>query len=99
MKRLRHPNILLFMGAVMSPERLCIVTEFLPRYLLFAFTIYCSGWQCALIHLFHFVQWKFVPSIAEERIEVRLEKACKHGFGYSKYHLSNGFLHFTLLSA
>lgn len=32
MKRLRHPNILLFMGAVSSPERLCIVTEFLPRF-------------------------------------------------------------------
>lgn len=32
MKRLRHPNILLFMGAVTSPQRLCIVTEFLPRY-------------------------------------------------------------------
>ncbi|XP_050372535.1 serine/threonine-protein kinase EDR1-like isoform X3 [Argentina anserina] len=31
MKRLRHPNVLLFMGAVTSPERLCIVTEFLPR--------------------------------------------------------------------
>ncbi|KAG6433651.1 hypothetical protein SASPL_105266 [Salvia splendens] len=27
MKRLRHPNILLFMGAVMSPERLGIVTD------------------------------------------------------------------------
>eukprot|EP01018_Ginkgo_biloba_P011025 Gb_38813 [translate_table: standard] len=35
MKKLRHPNILLFMGAVMSPERLCIVTEFLPRGSLF----------------------------------------------------------------
>ncbi|KAH6808604.1 PAS domain-containing protein tyrosine kinase family protein [Perilla frutescens var. frutescens] len=35
MKRLRHPNILLFMGAVMSPERLGIVTEFLPRGSLF----------------------------------------------------------------
>ncbi|KAM5568745.1 serine/threonine-protein kinase STY46-like [Rosa sericea] len=31
MKRFRHPNVLLFMGAVTSPERLCIVTEFLPR--------------------------------------------------------------------
>ncbi|KAJ3681352.1 hypothetical protein LUZ60_015841 [Juncus effusus] len=31
MKRLRHPNILLFMGAVTSPQRLCIVTEYLPR--------------------------------------------------------------------
>ncbi|PKA51559.1 Serine/threonine-protein kinase EDR1 [Apostasia shenzhenica] len=35
MKRLRHPNILLFMGAVFSPQRLCIVTEFLPRGSLF----------------------------------------------------------------
>lgn len=34
MKRLRHPNVLLFMGAVTSPQRLCIVTEFLPRYVL-----------------------------------------------------------------
>ncbi|CAH2044621.1 unnamed protein product [Thlaspi arvense] len=32
MKRLRHPNVLLFMGAVTSPQRLCIVTEFLPRF-------------------------------------------------------------------
>ncbi|XP_057859089.2 serine/threonine-protein kinase ppk1 isoform X2 [Cryptomeria japonica] len=35
MKKLRHPNILLFMGAVTSSERLCIVTEFLPRGSLF----------------------------------------------------------------
>ncbi|XP_010024797.2 LOW QUALITY PROTEIN: dual specificity protein kinase splA [Eucalyptus grandis] len=35
MKRLRHPNVLLFMGAVTSPNRLCIVTEFLPRGSLF----------------------------------------------------------------
>ncbi|XP_076959478.1 uncharacterized protein LOC143635556 [Bidens hawaiensis] len=35
MKRLRHPNILLFMGAVISPQCLCIVTEFLPRGSLF----------------------------------------------------------------
>ncbi|CAN4106276.1 unnamed protein product [Withania somnifera] len=35
MKRLRHPNCLLFMGAVTSPQRLCIVTEFLPRGSLF----------------------------------------------------------------
>ncbi|XP_039071324.1 serine/threonine-protein kinase pakF-like isoform X2 [Hibiscus syriacus] len=35
MKRLRHPNVLLFMGAVTSPERLCIVTEFLSRGSLF----------------------------------------------------------------
>ncbi|KAF8413111.1 hypothetical protein HHK36_001087 [Tetracentron sinense] len=35
MKRLRHPNVLLFMGAVYSTERLAIVTEFLPRGSLF----------------------------------------------------------------
>nr|POF07231.1 serine/threonine-protein kinase edr1 [Quercus suber] len=31
MKRLRHPNVLLFMGATYTHERLSIVTEFLPR--------------------------------------------------------------------
>ncbi|KAL0799471.1 hypothetical protein Bca101_054646 [Brassica carinata] len=31
MKRLRHPNVLLFMGAVTSPQRLCMVSELLPR--------------------------------------------------------------------
>ncbi|XP_019422970.1 PREDICTED: dual specificity protein kinase shkB-like isoform X2 [Lupinus angustifolius] len=35
MKRLRHPNVLLFMGAVYSPERLAIMTELLPRGSLF----------------------------------------------------------------
>ncbi len=41
MKRLRHPNVLLFMGAVTSPQRLCIVTEFLPRFILnFPFQIF-----------------------------------------------------------
>ncbi|KAK7303677.1 hypothetical protein RJT34_14590 [Clitoria ternatea] len=35
LKRLRHPNIILFMGAVTSPQRLCIVTEFFPRGSLF----------------------------------------------------------------
>lgn len=35
MKKLRHPNVLLFMGAVYSPERLAIVTEYLPRGSLF----------------------------------------------------------------
>ncbi|CAL1397429.1 unnamed protein product [Linum trigynum] len=35
MERLRHPNVLLFMGAMSSPQRLCIVTEFLPRGSLF----------------------------------------------------------------
>ncbi|EEF51112.1 map3k delta-1 protein kinase, putative [Ricinus communis] len=35
MKTLRHPNVLLFMGAVHSPERLAIVTEFMLRGSLF----------------------------------------------------------------
>ncbi|KAL4560187.1 hypothetical protein LXL04_032336 [Taraxacum kok-saghyz] len=35
MKKLRHPNILLFMGSVTSLQHLCIVTEFLPRGSLF----------------------------------------------------------------
>ncbi|KAI3842741.1 hypothetical protein MKW98_015408 [Papaver atlanticum] len=35
MKRLRHPNVVLFMGAVTSPRNLCIITEFLPRGSLF----------------------------------------------------------------
>ncbi|CBI34722.3 unnamed protein product, partial [Vitis vinifera] len=35
MRRLRHPNVLLFMGAVYSQERLAIVTELLPRGSLF----------------------------------------------------------------
>lgn len=35
MRRLRHPNVLLFMGAVYSHEKLAVVTEFLPRGSLF----------------------------------------------------------------
>ncbi|XP_028786918.1 probable serine/threonine-protein kinase SIS8 isoform X2 [Neltuma alba] len=31
MKRLRHPNVVLFMGAITKPPNLSIVTEFLPR--------------------------------------------------------------------
>lgn len=32
MKRIRHPNVVLFMGAVTRAPNLSIVTEFLPRY-------------------------------------------------------------------
>lgn len=35
MKRVRHPNVVLFMGAVTKPPHLSIVTEFLPRGSLF----------------------------------------------------------------
>jgi len=34
MKSLRHPNIVLYMGAVTQPPNLSIVTEYLSRYLL-----------------------------------------------------------------
>ena len=37
MKSLRHPNIVLFMGAVTKPPNLSIVTEYLSRY---SFTIF-----------------------------------------------------------
>ena len=43
MKRLRHPNVLLFMGAVTSPQRLCIVTEFLPRFGLISLAKYYTS--------------------------------------------------------
>lgn len=33
MKRLRHPNIVLLMGAVTEPPNLSIVTEYLSRYM------------------------------------------------------------------
>jgi hypothetical protein len=32
MKRLRHPNVVLFMGAITRVPNLSIVTEFLPRW-------------------------------------------------------------------
>jgi serine/threonine protein kinase len=31
MRRLRHPNIVLFLGATVSPDPLCIVTELVSR--------------------------------------------------------------------
>ena len=34
MRRLRHPNVVLFMGAVTRPPNLSIITEFLPRYII-----------------------------------------------------------------
>lgn len=32
MRRLRHPNVVLFMGAVTRPPNLSIISEYLPRY-------------------------------------------------------------------
>lgn len=32
MKKVRHPNVVLFMGAVTRPPNLSIISEFLHRY-------------------------------------------------------------------
>lgn len=45
MLRLRHPNVVLFMGAVTRPPNLSILTEFLPRHV-------DSFNQCELCGLF-----------------------------------------------
>lgn len=42
MRRLRHPNVVLFMGAVTRPPHLSIITEFLPRYTFLYLKIPCS---------------------------------------------------------
>ncbi|KAL0691628.1 hypothetical protein Bca4012_091307 [Brassica carinata] len=78
MRRLRHPNVLLFMGAVTSPQRLCIVSEFLPRFGLIYLCHYSrslfalrSSSHIALINL----QWKSLPSTTEEHVTTGLEAA------------------------
>ncbi|QDZ24812.1 serine/threonine protein kinase [Chloropicon primus] len=47
MRRLRHPNIVLFMGVITSRDNLAIVTEFLPRGSLFKL-LHRSGIQLDL---------------------------------------------------
>lgn len=43
MKRVRHPNVVLFMGAVTKRPHLSIVTEYLPRYSIhFSSSVYNS---------------------------------------------------------
>lgn len=74
MKRLRHPNVLLFMGAVTSPEHLCIVTEFLPRFSLKLFVEEFLCYQLVgrlslldglwLIFVFYLMQRKFISVTA-----------------------------------
>lgn len=59
MKKLRHPNILLFMGAVTSPQRLCIVTEYLPRYVptfLQAYMFASVCYSVAFPHVAHLLE-------------------------------------------
>ena len=42
MKRLKHPNVVLFMGACTRPPHLCIVTQFVARGSLFRLLHRCS---------------------------------------------------------
>ena len=42
MKRLKHPNVVLFMGACTQPPNLSIVTQFVPRGSLFRLLHRCS---------------------------------------------------------
>lgn len=44
MKRLRHPNVVLFMGAVTRAPNLSIVTEFLPRFVYTLYVLAQSGY-------------------------------------------------------
>ena len=85
MKRLRHPDVLLFMGAVTSPQRLCIVSEFLPRFGLISLCYYSyflfalgSSSHIALINL----QWKSLSSTTEGHITTGLEAAYSYGIGH-----------------
>lgn len=45
MRRLRHPNILQFMGACTAPPNLCIVTQYIPRGSLFKLLHRTPGFQ------------------------------------------------------
>lgn len=52
MKRLRHPNIVLFMGAVTEPPNLAIVTEYLCRFAALDFlyhTLFIQRLSCVFI--------------------------------------------------
>lgn len=80
MRRLRHPNVLLFMGAVTSPPRLCIVSEFLPRFGLISFSYWAfmpfSSDPChEPSNSIYYLQWKSLPSTTEEHIKPELEAA------------------------
>ncbi|KAK3011260.1 hypothetical protein RJ639_010611 [Escallonia herrerae] len=51
MRRLRHPNVVLFLGAVTRPPNLSIITEFLPRHVhSFSLIILVSGSLYRIIH-------------------------------------------------
>ena len=58
MKRLRHPNIVLFMGAVTQPPHLSIVTEYLSRFFMIFYTLAISLYPvnkkpCKMNQIYH----------------------------------------------
>lgn len=54
MKRVRHPNVVLFMGAVTRPPNLSIITEFLPRYARILWYVICMWWDLIIyLYLLH----------------------------------------------
>ena len=55
MKRLKHPNVVLFMGACTQPPNLSIVTQFVPRGSLFRLLhrsalLSCTPMMVKLLH-------------------------------------------------
>lgn len=47
-EKTKTSNVLLFMGAVTSPQRLCIVSELLPRFGLISFSYYDLYFLCVV---------------------------------------------------
>lgn len=54
MRRLRHPNVVLFMGAVTRPPNLSIITEFLPRYVALTVVVPYSCGSCYALAFNHY---------------------------------------------
>lgn len=65
MKSLRHPNIVLFMGAVTKPPNLSIVTEYLSR---FSFTIFFLLIKVEKVSIKYFVNFAMhIPKKQREK--------------------------------
>ncbi|KAI3909161.1 hypothetical protein MKW98_012898 [Papaver atlanticum] len=90
MKRLRHPNVLLFMGAVTSPQHLCIVTEFFPRgslYQLLRRNLPALDWKRRVLMALDIPQWMAPEVIRNEPAD---EKSDVYSFGVILWELATG---------
>jgi hypothetical protein len=79
MRRLRHPNIVLFMGAVTRPPNLSIVSEYLPRYNNFLLLFACEDLLVFMIkyhgvdkHRKHSI-WKDHKEKLSQQLSFRME--------------------------